>query len=220
MAPRVEDIFRTLLPREVVVVVATPEMWSEQLHPVEERYVRGAVTKRIREFAAGRACARRALAALGFDNFPLQVVGDRSPLWPAGVLGSITHTDQFCAAAVCRRGTIKGFGIDAERAVPLPEDMIPIVCTPNESASLMGFGRPGLWAKLVFSAKESIYKSYFPETRTFLDFHDVEVSLNRDENRFVGVLNNDGVPSLCGRRSFFGSYATSYDILFTVVTVE
>ena len=202
------------------MVVATPEMWSEQLHPVEERYVRGAITKRTREFAAGRACARRALASLGIDNFPLQVVGDRSPLWPAGVLGSITHTDQYCAAAVCRRGTIKGLGIDAERVDPLPEDMIPMVCTPNERAALMGFARPGTWAKLLFSAKESIYKSYFPGTRTFLDFHDVEVSLYRDEHRFEGVLINDGVPSLCGHRSFFGSYATAYNILFTAVTVQ
>jgi hypothetical protein len=69
-----------------------------QLFPTEETHIQAAVAKRRAEFAAGRVCARSALAELGAPLAPLGVRPDRSPDWPAGLTGSITHTQGFCGA--------------------------------------------------------------------------------------------------------------------------
>jgi 4'-phosphopantetheinyl transferase EntD len=213
-------MFRQLLPTDVIVVVATGEMWCEPLHPSEEPFVERAVPKRGREFRAGRACARKGLSALGITDFALCPAPDRSPCWPADVLGSITHRAGLCAAAVCRRSRIVGLGIDVERNVALDPGVIRLVCTEGERAELDGLGSATQWATLVFSAKESIYKSYYPATRTFLDFHDVEVVLFPDCGEFVGHLVTVKAASLEGRREFHGRYACTEEHVFTAVAVE
>src|SRR5262245_27478480 len=84
------------------------------LHPEGQPCVERAVAKRQAEFACGRRCARRALAMLGIENFPLVPGPHRAPLWPSGVVGSITHCTDLCAAVVARAGRIQSLGLDAE----------------------------------------------------------------------------------------------------------
>jgi len=105
-----------LFPEGVVVEVATPEMWEGPLYPEEEVSIRNAVRKRRREFAAGRNCARRALAFLGVQDCALPMGNDREVLWPEGIVGSISHCDDLCAVAVARRDFAAGIGLDVERA--------------------------------------------------------------------------------------------------------
>lgn len=92
------DIAR-LFPAGVVVCVAEPAMYRAELFPEEAVAVASAVTKRREEFAAGRAAARRALAALGVPAAPLPRGERRAAVWPKGFVGSITHCAGFCAAA-------------------------------------------------------------------------------------------------------------------------
>lgn len=176
-----------LFPEEVVCVVAGPEDHRSTLLPEEDACVRGAVEKRVREFRAGRACARRALKCLGITDFSLVVGPDRAPVWPDGIIGSITHCSDLVAAAVAQRGAIRGLGLDAEPAVPLEEELVPLVCTQPEIA---GLGDGWLdWAKAVFCAKEAIFKCLFPVTRVWLDFHDVRVKLQRGSGSFEVEMN-------------------------------
>jgi len=77
------------------------------LMPEEARYLGRAVPKRVREFAAGRLCARRALAEFGIVDFAVEVADDRQPVWPASMVGSITHTAGFCAAVAAERNRIE-----------------------------------------------------------------------------------------------------------------
>ncbi len=79
----------------------------------EAELVARAVEKRRREFAGGRDCARRALAALGIA--PLAILsGERGePLWPEGVVGAITHCAGYRGSAVARAGEVAALGIDA-----------------------------------------------------------------------------------------------------------
>jgi 4'-phosphopantetheinyl transferase EntD len=180
-------MLETLFPSAVVVVTASPEMWEAPLHPEEEVSVRRAVPKRRREFAAGRATARLALARLGIENFPLVMGPDRLPAWPEGIVGSISHCSGFCGAAVARRQDIVSLGLDVEPAEPLEESLLPLIVTDRERNALerAETAFPDLWSRIVFSAKESVYKCLSPLVRRILDFHEVELSFDAREGTFT-----------------------------------
>src|ERR1700733_6978483 len=110
--------FGGLLPRAVVVVEASAPMWEKGLLPEEDVYVAGAARKRVREFTAGRNCARQALTGLGLKPCGIPGAG-RAPVFPLGISGSITHTDNYCAAAAVRIADVLSIGIDAEVNVAL-----------------------------------------------------------------------------------------------------
>jgi len=190
-------VIESLFPEGVIGVAATPEMWAESLPPEEEAAIVRAVTRRRREFTAGRACARQALASLGFPVKALPMGPDRLPSWPAGVVGSISHCQDFCAAAVARRDAFESLGLDVERAVPLDDHLVSIVCQDDElaGASLLPGPHARLTSMLVFSAKESAFKCWFPVGRTFLDFHDVRIAFDPARSAFTAkFVHTAGVP--------------------------
>lgn len=142
--------------------------------------------KRRREFAAGRHCARRALAHLGHEAVALPIGHDRAPVWPPGVIGSITHTGDFAIAAVAWKSDLRSLGIDMESADPLEPDLLELVCREDERAALASCGMdPQLGAKLVFSAKESVYKCLWPVTGSFLEFHAIGIRIDPVVSRFT-----------------------------------
>ncbi|ROV69653.1 4'-phosphopantetheinyl transferase superfamily protein [Streptomyces globisporus] len=158
------------------------------LHREEADAVSSALPKRRAEFTAGRACSRAALAALsGVEPPPVPRAEDDhgAPVWPEGVVGSITHCDGYRAAAVARRADILALGIDAEPHGALPEGVLDLVhSTVAERAGLETLTRkePAIhWDRLLFSAKESIYKAWFPYHHRVLEFKDAEVRFVRDQ---------------------------------------
>jgi 4'-phosphopantetheinyl transferase EntD len=163
------------------------------LHPEEAAQVARAVTRRRREFAAGRHLARRALARLGtgFEDVVLLNGADRAPRWPTGVVGSITHTgagDQgYCAVVLGRDSDLVTVGIDAEEAEPLEPELWSFVLTADERAALERepVESRGLLAKVVFSAKECFYKAQYPLTRQFLSFQQVRITLIPALGQFI-----------------------------------
>jgi 4'-phosphopantetheinyl transferase EntD len=207
-------MIETLLPPGVVSVEAlSPLLWEEGLLPEEERCLGvGAVAQRRRDFTAGRNCARRALALLGAPAGPVLVGENREPRWPPGVVGSITHTEGYCAAVVAWSSRVAGVGIDAELHVPLPESAVRTVCTDAERewmATAPDAGRTH-WAAVMFAAKESVYKAWFPLARRWLGFADAELAID-PERRVFGVrtrapapLGADGAPI-----SFHGRFRVS-----------
>src|SRR5688572_21941564 len=68
--------------------------------PAEEKLMEPWGKKRRRDFILGRNCARKALAALGHGNAVIERRGNGAPLWPDGIVGSITHTSGYAAALV------------------------------------------------------------------------------------------------------------------------
>jgi len=171
---------------------------------------------RIHEFAAGRLCARRALAELGFVGYPLGMNGDRRPQWPAAVVGSITHTIGICGAVVAEQGRFRAIGLDMEIVGRVTPEIWPYICTPEETAWLSTLGDPeqSRCAALVFSAKESFYKCQYGVTRQWLEFDDVALDLlspGASAGRFalwprrkIALSEHDAVPMM-GRFEFRGS---------------
>jgi 4'-phosphopantetheinyl transferase EntD len=175
-----------LFPDGVVTVTGSPTL-AVRLLPEEEACVRRAVPRRRSEFAAGRACAREALRQLGITGFPLVAGVDRAPIWPTGVIGSLTHCEGLCGVAVARQGAIRSLGLDAEAAAALPEDLVHRVCTAAEIRWARTAAAPtgGDWFTLMFSAKESVYKCWYPIMRRNLDFPDVQLTIDAPSMSFT-----------------------------------
>ncbi|MEW2134339.1 4'-phosphopantetheinyl transferase superfamily protein [Streptomyces sp. NPDC005435] len=174
-----------LLPESVVAVEAfgEPEDADGALYPEERPLVARAVAKRRREFASVRVCARHAMEKLGMPPAPV-LTGERgAPLWPAGLTGSMTHCDGYRAAALVRTGepaSLASLGIDGETHAALPDGVLDTIALPaeRERHGVLAAARPGThWDRLLFSAKESVYKAWFPLTRAWLDFSEADIEL-------------------------------------------
>ncbi|MGN6202928.1 MAG: 4'-phosphopantetheinyl transferase family protein, partial [Solirubrobacterales bacterium] len=207
--------------------VATAEAWDDAepapLHPDEAGLVSGAVEARQREFATGRACARRALAQLGVEATAIGGGERGEPLWPRGVVGSITHCRGYRGAAAARGGQLASLGIDAEPHEPLPPGLLGDVAGATERRALaeLAAGEPGIhWDRLLFSAKESVYKAWFPLARRWLGFEDAELDLDRERRIFSARLLVPG-PRLGGSelRRLDGRWLAADGLIFTAVTV-
>ncbi len=170
-------LLAALFPEEVAAAETRQPGDPALLYPEEAEHVARAIAKRAGEFAAGRLCARRALARLGVHGFPLRMGEDRRALWPPGIVGSITHTHGFYGVVAARSASIRAIGIDAEVIGRVGRHLWPKICTPAETAWLEALDAADQvrLGALVFSAKEAFYKCQYELTRAWVGFHDVEL---------------------------------------------
>ncbi|MFK0180600.1 4'-phosphopantetheinyl transferase [Streptomyces xanthochromogenes] len=197
---------------------------SSGLFPAEDELVAGSVPRRRREFTTVRACARRALGQLGVASVPILPGLRGAPGWPAGVVGSMTHCVGYRAAAVARTEDVLAIGIDAEPNLPIRTDGArDLVTVAEERARLPALRarRPEVhWDRLVFSAKESVYKAWFPLTGRSLDFDQAVVTVDPDEGTFHARLLVPGPLSDGGRLTGFeGRWLLRHDVLLTTIAL-
>jgi 4'-phosphopantetheinyl transferase EntD len=214
----IEALFRDVFPGDVAVAWGEIGDATAELHPDEAPLVARAVDKRQREFARGRSCARRALAGLGFERVSVLVGEAREPLWPEGVVGSITHDNTLCVVAVARAHRYSGLGVDVEPEGALAPEVAARIWSPAEAERAEGVAAltAGSAARLVFSAKEAFYKCQYPLTRTYLGFHDVEVELGA--GTFVLTLRTGAGPLASGAR-FDGVWRRAGGEILTAVVL-
>lgn len=178
--PSAAGVIERILPNEVASAEAFGDPPNAVLYPREAELVSRAVDKRRREFRTVRHCARQALRQLGLP--PAEVLrGERGePLWPAGVVGSMTHCDGYRAAALARSCQLLTLGIDAEPHEPLPEGVLDAISLDQERHSLsrlMVADGKTCWDRVLFCAKETVYKAWFPLTSRWLGFEDAVVAI-------------------------------------------
>lgn len=184
-----------------------------QLLPEEESGVTKAVPARRAEYAAVRACARTALRRLGFGEVALPTGPGRAPVWPPGIVGSMTHCLGFRAAAVASADAWAGLGIDAEVRAPLPPEVVELVMSPAERAALTRLDSAICPDRVLFSAKESVYKVWYPITLSWLGFEEVDVVLG--DGTFVARLEPAGL----GTDVLHGRWAVEDGIIVTGVAL-
>ena len=172
-----------LFPAGVVAYECHAPFEPAALHPEEALCVARAVPKRVGEFAAGRACARAALARLKIEGFAVRMGAEREPLWPEGVVGSITHSGTFCGAALARSSSLLALGVDVEERTAVRADLWRAIATAQELEWLrqLPADRAQTMAALIFSAKEAFFKCQFPLTRQWLGFAHVTVQVDAEE---------------------------------------
>jgi 4'-phosphopantetheinyl transferase EntD len=128
------------------------------------------------------------MAKLGLPPTAIPQAPDRSPMWPEGLAGSITHCDTLCIAALAPQSTCRSLGIDIEPATPLATDLEAVVMTPREWHALDALPSAQRLhrAKQIFCAKEALYKAQYPITGTRLGFQDVELELSQGQTLIWG----------------------------------
>ncbi|NKT14523.1 4'-phosphopantetheinyl transferase superfamily protein [Rhodococcus hoagii] len=214
--------------------VASAELFEDppglQPHPQEESLIAKAVEKRRREFIGARHCARLAMADLGVEPAPI-LRGDKgSPVWPRGVVGSLTHCDGYRAAVLGYAMQVRSVGIDAEPNGPLPNGVLDAVSLPAEREWLTSAEpAPVHWDRLLFCAKEATYKAWFPLTGRWLGFEDAHITFT------AGAESTDGIGGTFRSRllvpgdttdggaplaSFDGGWIVSDGLIVTAISVS
>lgn len=216
-----------MMPPQVAAVETFVDVAEPDLFPEEEAAVARAVAKRRREFGTVRHCARRALARFGVPPVAIVPGARGAPRWPAGIVGSMTHCAGYRAAAVARAGEIGTLGIDAEPDEPLPAGVERLVAVDQERAWLAEWTdrTPSVcWDRLLFSAKESVYKAWFPVAGRWLGFSDAVVTLTvAADGRHGGFSARllASPPLLAGREltGFEGRWLARDGLVLTAIAV-
>ncbi len=160
----------------------------EDLWPEERIYIETALASRQIEFATGRVLARRLLRELGHPERPIKRDADRVPVWPAGVLGSISHTEDACLVVLSEDRSLRGIGVDVEVNSPRSIRFLKRITTASERASLGGDAASQRQATSIFSIKEAVFKACFPRLREQWGFRDVEVEIDSATGRFCAKV--------------------------------
>lgn len=216
----VAALAQSVLPPGLAVVARDPRLRPDTTDPSEEAAVRGAVPARVAEFHSGRAAARAAMIALGLPPRPVPMGPDRAPVWPDGVSGSISHMPAACVAVVGRADDWAGIGIDIEQATALDPVLIGEITTRAERLWL-GTQLPterGLMAKLIFSAKEAVYKAQYPLSGQLFGFDTLCLRIDRNTSRFEAEFLIAQGPFKVGTR-LQGAYVHAAGVLLTGVAL-
>lgn len=190
--------------------VATVAVWSNSPVPLlleeEAAQILTATESRKREFSAGRWCAREALKKLGYSPTPILRGARHEPIWPYGIVGSITHCERYITAAVAKTSDCRTIGIDAEVYEELPCGVLESIAVEEEVHWLMTAPAGVHWSRIIFSAKEALFKAWYPLTETWLDFKDALIRFEPSESTFIAQIRGDkeglsdlGLPELKGR---------------------
>ncbi|MDF0605133.1 4'-phosphopantetheinyl transferase superfamily protein [Neisseriaceae bacterium TC5R-5] len=161
------------------------------------------VKKRQAEFFYGRLAAKWALREFDLQDSQISIGQGREPCWPAGMIGSISHSSDLAGAIVARRGQYIGIGIDIEHTVTaeMKEALLKLAINQDELALLQA--APGCLPlntriTLLFSAKESLFKAAYGSVQRFFDFDAAQlVHLDITKHYLILRLNehlNDMLP--------------------------
>lgn len=180
--------------------------------------LRRAVPRRRAEWLAGRRCAGEALRLLTGKTVYPGMGEDRAPIWPAGVVGSISHSGDVAVAIALRKGACRGVGIDVERVLDAQETpgIALQAMTALERRRLEGGLDPFL-VTLAFSAKESLFKALHPMLRRPLSFDSSELVAWREDGTAILRLREELSPTFPAGREIDVRFGRLHGLLLTCV---
>lgn len=180
-------------------------------------------SKRRDEFSLGRYCSRRALSKFKLESEPILRNPDtREPCWPESVRGSITHSEGHAAAAVGLDKDISGVGIDMESlSRSINFSIRRHICVETERKYLESLSpeQANRDLRIIFSAKESIFKCLFPISRTYLYFQDATVTINEKNSGFSFILSKACAGVTPAGFQHSGKYSIEENLLLTSIYI-
>ena len=182
----------------------------------ERTYLENVSQNRKREFIAGRFCAHEAMMLASMPPENIHIGGKGEPIWPSNVVGSITHSHGYAAAAVARKSDIMSVGLDAEIDEPLSSKALQRISNHQEEewAKTVGGALVQHPGKVLFSAKEATYKAWYPITQEWLGFKEVLINFHDQGNTFtVHIQKNRPI------REMHGKYTIRKDVIVTAIEV-
>lgn len=192
-APSLEGLFSAA----VLTASAPIDDHVAALLPAERDGLAQASPSRQREYATGRWLAHALLREQGEHDLAIPRNADRTPRWPIGWVGSITHSESACAVALARADARLGIGIDLEPDRAVKPGLERMICFGDELAWIAAAGEGGIGrrCRLVFSAKEAVYKAFHPRTRRVWRFAEVALEIDLDREIFEARLPADAGPA-------------------------
>ncbi len=203
----------SMLPTEVAWFCSENPAIAAPLLEAETQYTVQMVPRRLRSFRHGRHCARIALQKLGLPEAPVPVSAGRAPIWPEGIVGSISHTGDIACAVATRSDRLDGIGLDLEQTGRLDDGVSALVCTPSERNFLRSLNLEN-GERLLFTIKESVYKCLWPRLQRFIDFQEVEIELDPGECSFHARSSVAG--DIAALSELRGRYGYSSELLCAV----
>ena len=200
-------------PAQLEILASAIGDHTESLHEAESAAMATASTARCYEFSTGRWLARQALARLGLPAAPVPVGVMREPLWPSGVVASLSHSQDTCVIAMCKAEAFRSIGIDIEVADAVDPELAPSILCAAESRV---FDSPEL-LRLAFSAKEAVFKSLFPRHRELVDYREVAIEIDAATRTFTAVAQSRSLEPL-GLEQGRGVYETGVAGVLTLFT--
>lgn len=195
---------------------------SALLLAAEKNVIETVVQKRREEFSTGRLCAHSAMRAIIPHEKPQPLLPGkkREPLWPDGLIGSISHSADRCLAVVSLDPAIKSLGLDIEKREGIKPGVRDLICSTEELSMLKEYEHnPEAW-KLIFSAKESVYKALFPILQRWIGFSDATLRFDFEQQSFTAVMNPSiELPSNIGSSTLAGRFSISADYILTTVEI-
>lgn len=206
--------------------------------PLPEKLAR-AVPKRKAEFLAGRYCAQQALSQFGqarddaiavkpittaFANGNIPIGDNREPLWPTGIVGSITHSNGFASVSLASSADVRSIGIDSEFLIneKTAAGVSSHILLEDEQYSRHQdvFESDRHYLTMVFSAKESIFKCLYPLVQTFFGFHAARIYVDKSQPglftyQLLQTLNDEFNERFRGE----GQYIFSGDFVHTAIVL-
>ena len=165
----------------------------EQLNVPFAENVQHAVPKRQAEYLVGRYCANKALTQLGKEVTEIRTGQHRQPLWPEGIVGSISHSNEAALACVSRSNHIIGLGIDLEEIVNSTsmEKIESSILTERDKQCFAGCTLPReTLFTIIFSLKESFFKAAYAQVGKYFDFDAVSVEAIDETNGIIHFCVN------------------------------
>jgi 4'-phosphopantetheinyl transferase EntD len=219
-------LIEKILPHGVASAEAFDDPPNAVLYPGEAELISRAVDKRRREFRTVRHCARQALHQLGLPAAPVLRGEHGEPRWPPGVVGSMTHCGGYRAAALAHNRELRSLGIDAEPHQPLPTGVLDAIALAQEQhnlSELTAADQTTCWDRILFCAKETVYKAWFPLTHSWLGFEDATVTINPGpaQGTFSARLLVPG-PTITGvtLTRFNGRWLRNDDLVITTIALS
>ncbi|MGH4009953.1 MAG: 4'-phosphopantetheinyl transferase family protein [Pseudonocardiaceae bacterium] len=225
-------MIKKILPGAAACAEAFDDPPDAVLYPQEEAVISRAVEKRRREFRTVRHCARQALREIGLPPAALLSGEHREPLWPPGVVGSMTHCAGYRAAAVARSRDLLTIGIDAEPHQPLPPGVLETIALGDELVQIADLAatHSAHWDRVLFCAKETVYKAWFPLTQRWLGFHDAAITINPAALDVAAINPTNGAfsarllvrgPIVAGHAltEFHGRWLVSDSLVITAIAI-
>jgi len=214
--------FPELFPPYVSLACMRVQEASLDVLEAELPLIKNAVEKRRREFSAGRNCARQALRALGCADTPILHDQNRAPLWPPGIVGSITHSNTHAAAVAAENSKLCGLGIDMEIISRVSPAITRKILTTSEKRYLQQqkeTAKQHLRA-LFFSAKEAIYKCLHPLLQCRIGFEDARIECEPDQRSIKIYMCSRIQSMLPGVKCLQGRYCYFDDTVCSAVWLE
>jgi 4'-phosphopantetheinyl transferase EntD len=215
-------VIERLVPAPVAAAEAFADVDESLMWPEEAEAIARAVSRRRREYGTVRHLARQSLQRLGLPPAAVPAGENREPRWPAGVVGALTHCAGYRAAVLAHARDVHGLGVDAEPHAPLPDGVLGTVARDEELPRLAGLAadHPDVhWDRLLFCAKESVYKVWFPLARCWLGFEDASVTLRPDGTFSAALVEHRLAAGGVERDRLDGRWLAGRGLLVTAITL-